>query len=132
MRLTVLILVFSCALQVSAQPKVEHEVDPMYPLIPWQAQIQGDVTVEVELDLHGNVISATASGSHPMLQRAAEQNIRLWTFSGVNSDDHTLTITYAYRILEPTTDKQLGTRLPDKFDLPNRVEISVYRVRINV
>ncbi len=49
MRLTVLILVFSCALQVSAQPKVEHEVDPMYPLIPWQAQIQGDVTVELDL-----------------------------------------------------------------------------------
>ena len=130
MRFAVLIFVISCALYVSAQPKIKHRVGPAYPPLPWQANIQGDVTVKVDIDAGGNVISAVASGGHPMLQRAAEQNVRLWTFSDVTPDEHTLTITYSYRILEPTKEKQWGTPLPVKFDVPNRVEISVYRVHL--
>jgi Gram-negative bacterial TonB protein C-terminal len=131
MRLMLLILVFSCAVHVSAKPIVKHKVDPTYPPLPWQAQLQGDVKVVVELDVDGNVISTAASGAHPMLRRAAEQNVRLWTFSNVTTNEHTLTITYSYRILEPTKEEQWGTRLPDKFELPDRVEITVYRAWIN-
>ncbi len=132
MRFAVLFVVIFTILQVSAQLKVKQKVDPSYPLLPWQARLQGDVTVKVELGADGNVMSAVASGGSPLLQRAAEENARLWIFSDVTRNEQTLTITYAYRILEPTNDKQWGTRLPVKFDLPNRVEISVYRLRINV
>ncbi|HLX84047.1 MAG TPA: energy transducer TonB [Terriglobales bacterium] len=126
-----IILLISCVLQVSAEPLVKHKVGPSYPRLAWQAGIQGTVTVEIELDTDGNVVSAKASGAHEMLQRAAEENIRLWTFSEVTPDQHTLTFTYVYRIVSPEQGRY-STRLPVKFDLPHRrIEISVYPAEIN-
>jgi TonB family protein len=78
-----LILVLLSALHVSAQPRVEHKVNPSYPSLAWQAGLQGTIAVEVALGLNGNVVSAKASGAEERLQRAVEENIRQWTFSEV-------------------------------------------------
>lgn len=126
-----MIFVISCALQVSAEPHVQHKDYPLYPPLAWQASLQGTVTVDIQLSTDGKVVSAKASGAHPMLQRAAEENIRQWTFSDVTDDKHALTFTYIYRIVAPKTGLY-NTRLPVKFDLPHRrVEISVYPVELN-
>lgn len=46
---------------------------PVYPDAARTANIQGTVTVHVKVDEAGNVISATATGGHPLLRQAAEE-----------------------------------------------------------
>jgi protein TonB len=46
---------------------------PPYPAIARTAGIQGRVSVQVLIDEHGNVVSATAIDGHPMLKLAAQK-----------------------------------------------------------
>ncbi|MGQ0540986.1 MAG: TonB family protein, partial [Blastocatellia bacterium] len=47
-------------------------VTPTYPLTAQRTGIEGRVTVEVELDVEGKVVSAKATSGHQMLRSAAE------------------------------------------------------------
>lgn len=47
-------------------------VTPTYPLTAQRTGIEGRVTVEVELDIEGKVVSAKATSGHQMLRSAAE------------------------------------------------------------
>jgi TonB family C-terminal domain len=47
-------------------------VMPTYPQLASRANIEGKVTVDVELDMEGKVVSAKAASGHQMLRQAAE------------------------------------------------------------
>jgi TonB family protein len=51
---------------------VERMVKPTYPQMAHRANIEGKVTVEVELDTEGKVVDAKATSGHHMLRQAAE------------------------------------------------------------
>lgn len=59
---------------------VRHLVVPGYPRLARMARLQGSVSVDVKIDADGTVASAKGSGSSKLLERAAEQNLRQWTF----------------------------------------------------
>jgi outer membrane biosynthesis protein TonB len=44
------------------------------------AQLEGTVSLDVEVGTDGNVISVRASGAHKLLQKASEENVRQWVF----------------------------------------------------
>jgi TonB family protein len=113
-----LILLF--ALSATAQDVeacVKHIVTPSYPPLAVQARLQGEVKVEVTLAANGSVQSAKAAGPNEVLSRAAEENVRNWSFSAT-MEESKLTVTYEYKLVpkdEPTVVI---------FDLPHRVEIT--------
>lgn len=61
--------------------KAIKRVQPDYPSIARAAGAQGTVVVEVTVDEQGNVVSARAVSGHPLLQQAAVDAARQWTFS---------------------------------------------------
>jgi TonB family protein len=60
--------------------KAEKRVQPSYPAIARAAGATGVVEVEVTVDESGNVASARAVAGHPLLQQAAVDAARQWTF----------------------------------------------------
>lgn len=54
---------------------------PVYPAIARAAGAQGPVTVQVLIDEQGRVLSAKATGGHPLLQQAAVQTAYKWRFT---------------------------------------------------
>ncbi len=54
----------------------ERLVTPSYPQLAFRANIEGRVTVDVELDVEGKVVSAKATSGHQMLRQAAEDAAR--------------------------------------------------------
>jgi TonB family protein len=101
---------------------VKDIVVPNYPPLARMARLQGSVSVDIEISADGKVVSAKATGGDPILQRAAEKNIRLWTFdftTGVKKFPLKHTVVYIYRMAH------VYTKCPDVvFHLPDRVEIS--------
>jgi TonB family protein len=100
---------------------VRRVVVPEYPPLARMARLQGSVTVDVEINGKGEVVSARASGGDPILQRAAEGNARLWTYglapqSGSFPLKHT--VTYVYVLARE------GGCPKVEFNLPDRVQIS--------
>jgi TonB family protein len=93
---------FACAQSVF----VNNLVIPTYPPVAKVALIQGEVTVEIEIDRDGRVISARALGGDPTLVRSTELNVSEWTF-GLTSEPKSFpvkhTITYAYKLLGKRT-----------------------------
>jgi TonB family protein len=95
-------------------------VVPRYPPLALMAGLQGSVTVEVEVDTDGKVISAKANGSDPILQRATEENIRQWSFEPTPGSPRHAVI-YNYRIVGERVQSSCPIVI---FNLPDRVEIS--------
>lgn len=56
------------------------KVAPVYPDVAKAAGAQGVVTVQVVVDEQGNVATAKAVSGHPLLQQAAVDAARQWTF----------------------------------------------------
>ena len=61
--------------------KAVHLVTPPYPAIARSAHAAGQVTVQVLIDENGNVVSAHATGGHPLLQAAAVAAARASKFT---------------------------------------------------
>ena len=83
----------------SADDKIcaRHTIAPTYPRLARLARITGTVEVDVEVASDGSVHSAIGSGAQNLLDRAAEENVKRWTFcSGVVGVK--LRIVYAYRL----------------------------------
>ncbi|MCA1629187.1 MAG: energy transducer TonB [Acidobacteria bacterium] len=60
--------------------KADKRVQPVYPAVARAAGATGAVEVEVTVDEGGNVASARAVSGHPLLQQAAVDAARQWTF----------------------------------------------------
>jgi protein TonB len=58
-----------------------RRVEPKYPAIAAQANVQGSVNVEVTVSETGKVLSVRSVSGHPLLRGAAESAARQWTFS---------------------------------------------------
>lgn len=97
---------------------------PCYPPLARQAQVQGKVSVRVEVSRDGRVTLAEAVDGNPMLKAAALPNARTWTFgAGQGVDVSTLktTIVFEYRLEgEPSWERCAARIIFDSF---NKVEI---------
>jgi protein TonB len=58
-----------------------RRVEPKYPAIAAQTNVQGSVNVEVTVSETGKVLSVRSVSGHPLLRGAAESAARQWTFS---------------------------------------------------
>lgn len=56
-------------------------VDLAYPLFAQQARVQGVVVVQIQVDKHGNVVSAEATSGPAMLILTCIENAKKWRFS---------------------------------------------------
>jgi protein TonB len=60
--------------------KIVH-VDPVYPRVAQQARIEGTVILETVIDVNGHVTSVRVLRSIPLLDQAAIEAVRGWTFT---------------------------------------------------
>ena len=98
---------------------VKHTIVPGYPMLARQARITGTVNLDVDVAADGSVSSAVGSGAHNLLDRAAEENVRQWTFCSAR-ESFKLKISYIYR-LEGRQEYQLS---------PAKIFIHLPRVEI--
>lgn len=106
------------------QPVVAVAISPPYPIIARHAQASGDVSVEVSINSGGEVISAKASGGHPLLNGAAERAAKEWRFasSSKGSSNRNATLIFSFKLMPrcaPATD------LTPIFYPPYKVEVRV-------
>jgi len=98
-----------------------HVESLAYPIVARNGNIQGTVEVQVTIDGDGNVANASAISGHPLLRKAALENIRRWKFEPATPDDGILKIMYVFRLDSPETYYEPQTL--NLFDFPSRVEI---------
>jgi TonB family protein len=96
---------------------------PLYPALARTANIQGKVELQVTTGADGRVVSALAKGGHPLLERAALDNVKTWRFAGQSER----TVTYEFRVEARAVNSfddyyRYGSIL---FHPPNSVEIIV-------
>ncbi|HEX7960367.1 MAG TPA: TonB family protein, partial [Terriglobales bacterium] len=60
---------------------------PVYPAIAKQNRIQGDVTIDMEIDTNGNVTSEKVLSGPPFLQSAAKDAVRRWKYEPATLND---------------------------------------------
>jgi hypothetical protein len=82
-------------------PKVVQHSQPIYPPLARQTRIQGDVRVKLTTDGE-SVIDAEAVVGHPLLRKAAEDNVRTWKFARHNPS--TFYITFRYKLASGDVD----------------------------
>jgi len=82
-------------------PKVIQHAEPSYPPLAQQARISGEVRVKFATDGE-SVIHVEAETGHPLLARAAEQNVSTWKFAA--HEPGTFDVTFRYRYQEGATD----------------------------
>jgi TonB family protein len=104
----------------------QHIVDPTYSRLTWFARITGTVNVDVEVAANGSVRSAVGSGAHNLLNHAAEENVKKWTFCS-EKDNFKVKMSYVYRFEGQEEDEPLPKVV---FHLP-RVEIVAHPPIIN-
>lgn len=75
---------------------IRHVDVPQYPVLGWQAQLQGSVILNIDIAADGEVVSVSASGANQVLQKAAADNIRTWRFCSSLAKQN-VTITYVYK-----------------------------------
>jgi TonB family protein len=62
------------------RPRLIHRVAPVYPWSALKAHIEGDVVLEVENDIKGNVKKVRVVSGHPRLKHAAVQAVKKWKY----------------------------------------------------
>jgi TonB family protein len=58
-----------------------RKVPPIYPPLAQQAQIQGEVRLDVEIDKQGRVSEVKVISGHPLLIQAAIESVKQWEWS---------------------------------------------------
>lgn len=98
-----LVLLPSASAQGSAEPvpRVLQHSDPVYPPLARQTRTQGDVRVKVTTDGE-SVRDAVAQTCHPLLCKAAEENVRTWKFA--SSTPCTFYVTFRYKLFEAAVE----------------------------
>jgi TonB family protein len=104
------------------QPAVAVAISPPYPIIARHAHASGEVSVEVGINPGGEVVSAKASGGHPLLNGAAERAAKEWqsTPSSSGSSARKANLTFSFRLMPRCAPV---TELKSIFYPPYKVEI---------
>ena len=63
------------------EPRKIREVRPVYPAVAMAAKVEGVVIIEATLSQEGRVIDARVIKSHALLDQAALDAVRQWTFT---------------------------------------------------
>jgi TonB family protein len=101
-------------------------VNPEYPLRAIANNIQGRVDVQIEIGAGGKVIFAKAIGASPLLEEAAENNVRQWEFGPFPPDCefpiyHSITYVFMLERLPPSvwapSPVVVHTYLPDRVEI---------------
>ena len=69
-------------------PRLITATPPQYPAIAKQNRIQGDVTIEMDIDPNGNVSEAKVISGPPFLQAAAKEAVRRWKYEPATLNDN--------------------------------------------
>ena len=111
MRVAIAVLIFSVTLAippaVTAQdspvvlPKVVQHSQPIYPPLARHTRIQGEVRVKLTTDGE-SVTTAEAVVGHPLLRKAAEDNVRSWRFAPHSAG--TFYVTFRYKLPSDDVD----------------------------
>lgn len=113
--LSAVLLLASTAANSNAQDKVAPQAaethvamtklfPPVYPPLPKQTGLKGDVEVDVEIKEDGSVSSVTAVSGHPLLQQAALDSARRSQFECRNCGQKAATLRLVYTFQIATTD----------------------------
>lgn len=89
--------------------KALKRVQPAYPPVAQAAGAQGIVEVQVTLDEQGNVVAAKAVSGHPLLQQAAVEAARQWTFSPTKLTGNPVKVTGMITFNFALSDKEGAT-----------------------
>jgi len=100
---------------------VQHIDVPEYPVLAWQARLQGSVALNAEIAADGEVVSVSPSGANQILQKAAADNIRTWKFCSSLAKQN-VTITFVYKLDGQETDRMPREKVV--VDLPEQVTIT--------
>lgn len=103
------------------QPVATHVESLSYPDLARQATIQGVVKVEILISSAGGVSSARSISGHPLLQQAAEENVKTRRFAPSPTGNGPITVTYEFRLELPKKYYRPESR--NIFDLPSRVTV---------
>jgi protein TonB len=68
-------------------PHLITATPPQYPAIAKQNRIQGDVTIEMDIDASGNVMGEKVISGPPFLQAAAKDAVRRWKYEPATLND---------------------------------------------
>jgi TonB family protein len=68
-------------------PRLITATPPQYPAIAKQNRIQGDVTIEMDIDENGNVTGEKVLSGPPFLQAAAKDAVRRWKYEPATLND---------------------------------------------
>lgn len=108
-------------LTVSPQTQLRlpvHIESLIYPPVARQARIHGDAVLSAHIGTDGSVSIPILKSGHPMLLRAAEDNLKKWKFQG--GEEQEMEITYHFKFGETTLD---NAPTECSFDLPNSVTV---------
>ncbi|MBI2678093.1 MAG: energy transducer TonB [Candidatus Koribacter versatilis] len=70
----------------AARARVRTKVDPQYPAEALERAVEGDVMIDIVVGADGNVAEATVLSGHPLLNDAALDAIKQWTFEPMTVD----------------------------------------------
>jgi len=120
-----LVIVPRVLAQKSAEtlPKVLEHSEPIYPPLARQARIQGEVIVKVTTDGE-SVREALAETGHPLLRKAAEDNVKTWRFS--SHTPATFNVTFRYKLVESNSEVEFLQSTNTVEILASPPETSIY------
>jgi len=100
---------------------------PQYPLLARLAKVQGSVSLELEVENDGKIVSAKGSGPDRLLVEEAENNVRQWSFAPSTAKESARrhhTIIYVYRLEGQPVDYNpvptVWLHLPDRVEIVTR------------
>jgi hypothetical protein len=108
---------------------------PQYPPLPRQARIAGDVKVKVRTN-GTRVTDAVAEDGHPLLARAAEENVRSWRFA--DNEPRSFIVTYRFKIgngpdveLVSPTEIVISAPTPEAYAVFGLVQMGDWKAELN-
>lgn len=103
--------------QSALSQHADHRVSPVYPPIAKAAHVQGTVFFDVRLGVSGKIESMKVVSGHPMLQQAAIDCLKQWTFHPFEKDGLPVIATGQMPIVfalsdyhPPANDEQIAQR----------------------
>jgi TonB family protein len=135
-----MIVLLMLAAAVLATPCADGDWFPVfmeglaYPRLGTAAQLTGTVKLQVVVGEQGKVSTAEIISGHPLLARAAQENVKTWVFTRCCGSDRPTTspsieFTYVFK-LEGVADYRPQTRF--RYEHPYRVTIVAEAQRMRV